>query len=131
MSARPVFSHCLPLSLAHDTTASDGGGPVSAVLVEQRAPGRLVRGGLAKALEFFSEMRPRIRASDRTPDMVTALYEAVTPPGPPCERPRPRWTVAWTRSSGAASSSRNYTGGAHLGGGCGGDGMRQVMFALS
>ncbi|KAJ0164591.1 Lactose regulatory protein LAC9, partial [Colletotrichum tanaceti] len=33
---------------------------------------------LTKALELFAEMRPWMRASDRTPDIVSALYEAVT-----------------------------------------------------
>lgn len=33
---------------------------------------------LAKALETFAEMRPWMRASDRTPDIVSALYEALT-----------------------------------------------------
>lgn len=33
---------------------------------------------LAKALELFAEMRPWMRASDRAPDIVAALYEAVT-----------------------------------------------------
>ncbi|TQN74270.1 Lactose regulatory protein LAC9 [Colletotrichum shisoi] len=33
---------------------------------------------LTKALELFAEMRPWMRASDRTPDIISALYEAVT-----------------------------------------------------
>ncbi|TEA18423.1 Lactose regulatory protein LAC9 [Colletotrichum sidae] len=33
---------------------------------------------LTKALELFAEMRPWMRASDRAPDIVAALYEAVT-----------------------------------------------------
>ncbi|KAF3798507.1 hypothetical protein GCG54_00013248 [Colletotrichum gloeosporioides] len=33
---------------------------------------------LTKALELFGEMRPWMRASDRAPDIVAALYEAVT-----------------------------------------------------
>lgn len=33
---------------------------------------------LAKALETFAEMRPWMRASDRSPDIVSALYEALT-----------------------------------------------------
>jgi hypothetical protein len=36
---------------------------------------------LAKALETFAEMRPWMRASDRTPDIVSALYEALTAEG--------------------------------------------------
>ncbi|GJN69018.1 hypothetical protein PLICBS_003064 [Purpureocillium lilacinum] len=32
---------------------------------------------LAKALETFTEMRPWMRASDRSPDIVSAIYEAV------------------------------------------------------
>jgi hypothetical protein len=33
---------------------------------------------LGKALETFAEMRPWMRASDRSPDIVSALYEALT-----------------------------------------------------
>ncbi|KAK2600259.1 hypothetical protein QQS21_004977 [Conoideocrella luteorostrata] len=33
---------------------------------------------LAKALETFVEMRPSMRVSDRSPDIVSALYEALT-----------------------------------------------------
>ena len=36
------------------------------------------RASLGKALETFAEMRPWMRASDRTPDIVSALYEALT-----------------------------------------------------
>lgn len=36
------------------------------------------RASLAKALETFSEMRPYMRTSDRSPDILTALYEALT-----------------------------------------------------
>ena len=37
----------------------------------------LWRGSLAKALESFAEMRPWMRASDRSPDIVAALYDAL------------------------------------------------------
>lgn len=36
---------------------------------------------LAKALETFAEMRPWMRVSDRSPDIVSALYEALTAVG--------------------------------------------------
>lgn len=36
------------------------------------------RASLVKALETFAEMRPWMRASDRSPDIVAALYEALT-----------------------------------------------------
>lgn len=36
------------------------------------------RASLGKALETFAEMRPWMRASDRSPDIVSALYEALT-----------------------------------------------------
>ncbi|OTB01142.1 hypothetical protein M426DRAFT_14715 [Hypoxylon sp. CI-4A] len=38
----------------------------------------LARASLVKALETFSEMKPWMRASDRGPDIVAALYEGVT-----------------------------------------------------
>ncbi|KAI1106525.1 fungal-specific transcription factor domain-containing protein [Jackrogersella minutella] len=36
------------------------------------------RASLAKALETFSEMKPWMRASDRGPDIVAAIYETIT-----------------------------------------------------
>ncbi|KAI0133275.1 fungal-specific transcription factor domain-containing protein [Hypoxylon sp. NC0597] len=36
------------------------------------------RASLVKALETFSEMKPWMRASDRGPDIVAAIYEAIT-----------------------------------------------------
>lgn len=36
------------------------------------------RASLAKALETFREMRPLMRATDRAPDIIAALYEALT-----------------------------------------------------
>ncbi|KAI2467310.1 fungal-specific transcription factor domain-containing protein [Annulohypoxylon bovei var. microspora] len=36
------------------------------------------RASLVKALETFSEMKPWMRASDRGPDIVTSIYEAIT-----------------------------------------------------
>ncbi|EFY93872.1 fungal specific transcription factor domain containing protein [Metarhizium acridum CQMa 102] len=36
---------------------------------------------LAKALDTFTEMRPWMRTSDQSPDMVSALYEALTATG--------------------------------------------------
>lgn len=36
---------------------------------------------LAKALDTFAEMRPWMRTSDRSPDIVSALYEALTAAG--------------------------------------------------
>ncbi|KAI1411305.1 fungal-specific transcription factor domain-containing protein [Hypoxylon sp. FL1857] len=36
------------------------------------------RASLIKALETFSEMKPWMRASDRGPDIVAAIYEAIT-----------------------------------------------------
>lgn len=36
------------------------------------------KASLAKSLETFAEMRPWMRASDRCPDIVSALYEALT-----------------------------------------------------
>lgn len=38
----------------------------------------MCRASLAKALESFAEMRPWMRASDRSPDIVSALYDALT-----------------------------------------------------
>ncbi|KAJ6446581.1 C6 transcription factor [Purpureocillium lavendulum] len=35
------------------------------------------KSSLAKALETFTEMRPWMRASDRSPDIVSAIYEAI------------------------------------------------------
>lgn len=36
------------------------------------------RASLGKALETFAEMRPWMRSTDRSPDIVSALYEALT-----------------------------------------------------
>lgn len=38
----------------------------------------LWRSSLVKALETFGEMRPWMRASDRTPDIISALFESLT-----------------------------------------------------
>ncbi|GKT47447.1 LOW QUALITY PROTEIN: regulatory protein gal4 [Colletotrichum spaethianum] len=93
---------------------------------------------LTKALELFAEMRPWMRASDRTPDIISALFEAVT---------------ADIEGSGAGSATRTPSAttdsgmdlfgwcdeqlteldwGSYLSGGGGGEGgMHQGMFAFS
>lgn len=58
--------------------------PLLSIVIEQSRPdpnaGSLAsaRASLVKALETFSEMKPWMRASDRGPDIVAAIYEAIT-----------------------------------------------------
>lgn len=47
---------------------------------------------IAKALETFAEMRPWMRISDRSPDIVSALFEALTAAGAPVDEQTPSAT---------------------------------------
>ncbi|OAA73922.1 Transcription factor [Cordyceps fumosorosea ARSEF 2679] len=65
--------------LAMAMERSGGGGPSSPAVVTATPP-RFVewRESLAKALGAFAEMRAWMRPSDRSPDIVAAMYEALT-----------------------------------------------------
>ncbi|KAI0384779.1 fungal-specific transcription factor domain-containing protein [Hypomontagnella monticulosa] len=65
-----LFQACMVplLSIVIDSSRSD---PNAESLASARA-------SLVKALETFSEMKPWMRASDRGPDIVAAIYEAIT-----------------------------------------------------
>ncbi|KAI0130930.1 fungal-specific transcription factor domain-containing protein [Daldinia grandis] len=58
--------------------------PLLSIVIEQSHPDPNAeslasgRASLVKALETFSEMKPWMRASDRGPDIVAAIYEAIT-----------------------------------------------------
>ncbi|KAI8960653.1 fungal-specific transcription factor domain-containing protein [Daldinia sp. FL1419] len=58
--------------------------PLLSIVIEQSRPEpspgslALARASLVKALETFQEMKPWMRASDRGPDIVAAIYEAIT-----------------------------------------------------
>lgn len=69
-SAWYLFQACMVplLSIAIETSRSD---PNAESLISARA-------SLVKALETFSEMKPWMRASDRGPDIVAAIFEAIT-----------------------------------------------------
>ncbi|KAI1389078.1 fungal-specific transcription factor domain-containing protein [Hypoxylon trugodes] len=69
-SAWYLFQACMVplLSIVIESSQAD---PNSESLTSARA-------SLVKALEIFSEMKPWMRASDRGPDIVAAIYEAIT-----------------------------------------------------
>ncbi|KAI0901258.1 fungal-specific transcription factor domain-containing protein [Annulohypoxylon nitens] len=69
-SAWYLFQACMVplLSIVIESSRSD---PTAESLTSARA-------SLIKALETFSEMKPWMRASDRGPDIVAAIYEAIT-----------------------------------------------------
>ncbi|KAI1452299.1 fungal-specific transcription factor domain-containing protein [Annulohypoxylon moriforme] len=69
-SAWYLFQACMVplLSIVIESSRSD---PTSESLTSARA-------SLVKALETFSEMKPWMRSSDRGPDIVAAIYEAIT-----------------------------------------------------
>ncbi|TID00125.1 hypothetical protein CH35J_005240 [Colletotrichum higginsianum] len=100
---------------------------------------------LTKALELFAEMRPWMRASDRTPDIVSALYEAVTADVDGSGAGSAIRTPSATTDSGMDlfgwcdeqlteldwGAFLGSSGGGGGGGGGGEDGMHQSMFAFS
>ncbi|OHX01101.1 fungal specific transcription factor domain-containing protein [Colletotrichum incanum] len=100
---------------------------------------------LTKALELFAEMRPWMRASDRTPDIVSSLYEAVTADiegsGAGSAIRTPSATTdsgmdlfGWCDEQLTELDWGTYLGGGGSGGGSGGGneaGMHQGMFAFS
>ncbi|OTA85293.1 hypothetical protein M434DRAFT_36176 [Hypoxylon sp. CO27-5] len=69
-SAWYLFQACMVplLSIVIESSRSE---PSTEFLTSARA-------SLVKALETFSEMKPWMRASDRGPDIVAAIYEAIT-----------------------------------------------------
>ncbi|XXG97370.1 hypothetical protein Hte_003669 [Hypoxylon texense] len=69
-SAWYLFQACMVplLSIVIEVSRSD---PSADSLTSARA-------SLVKALETFSEMKPWMRSSDRGPDIVAAIYEAIT-----------------------------------------------------
>ncbi|KAF6797484.1 C6 transcription factor [Colletotrichum sojae] len=99
---------------------------------------------LTKALELFAEMRPWMRASDRAPDIVAALYEAVTAEvdggsnaGSTIRTPSATTDggmdlFGWCDEQLTELDWSTFLGGGGGGGGGGGDeGMHQSMFAFS
>ncbi|KAK1989300.1 fungal-specific transcription factor domain-containing protein [Colletotrichum cereale] len=118
--------------------------PTAAPSPRRGAPLALWCAGLAKALEVFAEMRPWMRASDRTPDIVAALYEALTADmdGPGAAGSAIRTPSATTDGSidlfGWCDEQLmeldwgTYLGGGDDDGGVGSeDGMHQGLFAFS
>ncbi|KZL71628.1 fungal specific transcription factor domain-containing protein [Colletotrichum tofieldiae] len=97
---------------------------------------------LTKALELFAEMRPWMRASDRTPDIISALYEAVTADiegsGAGSAIRTPSATTdsgmdlfGWCDEQLTELNWSTYLGGGGGGGGDSEGGMHQGMFAFS
>ncbi|KAL0944627.1 C6 transcription factor [Colletotrichum truncatum] len=94
---------------------------------------------LTKALELFSEMRPWMRASDRAPDIVAALYEAVTADveggsnaGSTIRTPSATTDGGMDLFGWCDEQLTELDWSTFLGGGSGGDeGVQQGMFAFS
>ncbi|WYZ45072.1 hypothetical protein EsH8_VIII_000388 [Colletotrichum jinshuiense] len=90
---------------------------------------------LTKALELFAEMRPWMRASDRTPDIIGALYEAVTADVEGSANRTPSATTdsgmdlfGWCDEQLTELDWGTFLGG---GGGGGEEGVHQSMFSFS
>ncbi|EFQ30604.1 fungal specific transcription factor domain-containing protein [Colletotrichum graminicola] len=93
--------------------------------------------GLTKALEVFAEMRPWMRTSDYTPEIVAALYEAVTAEieepgaavGPATRTPSATTDGSMDLFEWCDEQLAELDWGTYLGVG-GEDGMHQRMFAF-
>ncbi|OLN81233.1 Lactose regulatory protein LAC9-like protein 3 [Colletotrichum chlorophyti] len=117
------------------TTAAASSGPAAANSPEVNPLLASWCASLTKALELFAEMRPWMRASDRTPDIVASLYEAVTADaeaGSAIRTPSATTDGGMDLFGWCDEQLTELDWSTFLGGGSGGEeGTQQGMFALS